>query len=143
MGVEWISIDEPPLYWGNSTPRFRSHPGALRTGDSGTSDDFRSGPAWPPILGRVRAAGAGVHWGRPTIASPPGRGCQAESAGGNPPARAIIASNASATVALKSDPVDLGQLGKDGALNLRGEDVPVGAEMRESTTGARRLCAGR
>jgi hypothetical protein len=34
------------------------------------------------------------------------------------------------------DPVDLGQLGEGGALNLLVEEVPVGAEMIESTTGA-------
>ena len=48
---------EPPFYWGDSTPGFRSRPGALRTGDAGTSDDFSFGPARPPSTGPVRAAG--------------------------------------------------------------------------------------
>ena len=48
---------ESPFYWGDSTPGFRSRPGALRTRDAGTSDDFSFGPARPPSTGPVRAAG--------------------------------------------------------------------------------------
>ena len=48
---------EPPSCWDDSTPAFRSHLGASRTGDSGTSDDFRPDRSRPPIAGSVRAAG--------------------------------------------------------------------------------------
>ena len=81
MCVEWIVHGEPPFHWGDATPGIRSHPGALRTGDAGTSDDFWSAPARPAIAGPVRAAGSAPARHRQSSAMPSRLGCQAENAG--------------------------------------------------------------
>ena len=44
------------LLLGRLYTRLSEPPAAARTGDRGTSDDFWSGPARPPIAGAVRAA---------------------------------------------------------------------------------------
>lgn len=64
---------EPPFYSADSTPEFRKRLGALRTDDSCTSNDFRSGPSRPPITGLARAAGPASAGRRRHAAMPPGR----------------------------------------------------------------------
>ena len=92
------------------------------------NDDFWSGPAPLPSTGLVRAAGLLSVGGGRHSATPPGQGCQAEKRRRHPPAWAIIASSARATVHLEGgfDPGALGQLAEDGALNPLVEYVPVG-----------------
>ena len=105
---------DAPSCWGDSTPRFRSHLRASRTGDCGTSHDFSVERARPRIVGPVRAAVPAAARHRQYVVTSVGRGCQAEISVGVPPARAIISSNALRHLRLEVgfDLVDLGQLGE-------------------------------
>ena len=71
---------EPPFYWGDSTPEFRSHSGGLRDERCGKERCFSSGS--PGTKHRAVRTLGGIHRAQPTLAKLPPQRCQAENAGG-------------------------------------------------------------
>src|SRR6266446_6298279 len=63
---------------------------------------FAAGALARPSAGRVRGAGGASGGRRRHALMPPGRSCQAKSAGATPPAVAIISTNALATFASRA-----------------------------------------
>src|SRR5712691_2639803 len=77
----------------DSTPEFWRHLGGTTSGDCGSNDFFGDEPTQGSIVGFLWAAGPAFTRRCRHVASAHAENCQAKTAGGAPPARAIIASN--------------------------------------------------